>query len=798
LTIHRATLLASVCLFAVAPYVAQAASSSTSSSAAATSAAPAPVIESITVEGNQRIETSTILSYVLVRVGDPFNPDEIDRSLKALYATGLFQNVALTRMGNGLVVEVLENPIVNEIAFEGRHKLTEDQIKAVIKLRSRAVFTPALAEADRAAILGLYAQKARFGAVVNPVIIRLPENRVNVVFEITEGGPTLVSRIAFVGNNHYSEERLRQVVSSREQAWFRFLSTSDTFDPDRVAYDAELLRRFYLSHGYADFQVLSSTAELTPDRDSFVVTFTLSEGKQYHVGKVNVISDLRDITPEQLQPSVELRPGDLYNGDAVERSTTAMETLVRNRGFAFVQVTPQVARHPDTATLDLQFTVGEGPRVYVERIDIQGNTRTEDKVLRRQFALAEGDAYNASVVTTTKQALKDLGYFGDVDITSAQGSAADRADLTVKVTEKSTGSLSLSAGYATDYGPLIGAGISDSNLAGTGIAWGINGSIAAKQNTADVSVADPYFLDRNMVASIDLFHTFVNEDTTANYEESRAGVNLSIGYQYSEHLGQSWTYSLVDRNLQDTINYTLVSPYIELENGSSLLSEIGQTTSLDYRDSKTDPHSGSLWQLGTDFAGVGGQEDYIRAQLHGYYYVPLQAITGNADWVLAISGGAGNLWNVEGNREQIVDRFFLGGDNLRGFAAGGAGPHDSTTGDSLGGRTEWNQTTEVRFPLPVSADIGLSGRAFVDIGGLQGVTRLYSHTAPGGEKTYNYIEAGGVQQEVTDDGSIRAGAGLGVSWDSPFGLINVDLGVPLHKELHDQTEFFRFDVGKRF
>jgi len=798
LTIHRATLLATVCLFAFAPYTARAAGPSKSSSTSGAAAtAPAPTIQSISVAGNQRIETSTILSYLLVRVGDPFDADEIDRSLKALYATGLFQNVEINRVGDGLVVEVLENPIVNEIAFEGRHKLTEDQIKAVIKLRARAVFTPALAEADRQAILGLYAQKARFGAVVNPVIIRLPENRVNVVFEITEGGPTLVSRIAFVGNDHFSEERLRQVVSSREQAWFRFLSTSDTFDPDRVAYDAELLRRFYLAHGYADFQVLSSTAELTPDRDSFIVTFTLSEGRQYHVGKVNLISDLRDITAEQLQPSVEVHTGDIYNGDAVERSTTAIETYVRNRGFAFVQVTPQVARHPDTGTLDLQFTVGEGPRVYVERIDIQGNTRTEDKVLRRQFTMAEGDAYNASEVTTTKQALKDLGYFGDVDITSVQGSAPDRADLTVKVTEKSTGSLSLSAGYATDYGPLIGAGISDSNLAGTGVAWGINGSLAAKQNQAEISVADPYFLDRNMVASVELFHSFVNENTTANYEESRAGVNLSAGYNYSTHLGQQWTYSLVQRSLQDTIDEDLVSPYIQLETGSSVLSEVGQTLSLDYRDSKTDPHSGTLWQFGTDFAGLGGDEHYVRAQLNGSYYVPLQAITGNSDWVLVIKGAGGSMWNYDGNHEQIVDHFFLGGETLRGFAAGGAGPHDSITGDSLGGRTEWNQTTEVDFPLPVSADIGLSGRAFVDVGGLQGITRLYAHTAPGGEVTYSYVKDD-TQQEVTDDGAIRAGAGVGISWDSPFGLINIDLGVPIHKQLHDQTEFFRFDVGKRF
>jgi outer membrane protein insertion porin family len=771
---------------------------------AAAPAAPAanngPVITSIAVTGNQRIETSTIASYLLVRVGDSFNQDELDRSIKALYATGLFQDVAIKRVGDGIVVYVLENPIVNQIAFEGRHKLTEDVVKGAITLRSRAVFTTALAEADRKALLALYAKKARFGATVTPVIIRLPENRVNVVFEINEGSATLVSRIAFVGNNHYTEERLRQVVSSREQAWFRFLSTSDTFDPERVAYDAELLRRFYLKAGYADFQVLSSTAELTPDKSSFIVSFTISEGQKYKVGKVSIVSNLRDITPEQLHGVVEPHTGDTYNGDAVERSTTAIEDYVRNRGFEFVEVEPRVLRHPDTHTLDLEFDVGEGPKVYVERIDIQGNTRTQDKVLRRQFALAEGDAYNASVVTKTKTALKDLGYFGDtIDINAAQGAAADRTVLTVKVTEKSTGSLNLGAGYATDYGPLISAGISDSNIVGTGISAGINGSIAAKQNSANIQVANPYLFDRNLVGTVDVFHTYVNNNQTSNYQESRAGITFSAGYAITDHLSQAWNYSFTQRSLQETVLPGLVSPYILQEIGSSYLSQIGQTIAVDYRDSKADPHSGMLWQFGTDYAGLGGDEHYARLKLNGYYYVPLQRLTGNAGWVLAISGGGGELIRIGNHPEEIVDRFFLGGDNLRGFAAGGVGPHDMTTGDSLGGREYWNQTTEVRFPLPVSADVGLTGRAFVDVGGLQGVSRLYAHGAGNGyAPIYNYNSSGGLQQEVTDDGTIRAAAGLGFSWDSPFGLINIDLGVPIHKKIHDQVEFFRFGVGTRF
>ncbi len=817
MSIHRATLLASVCLFAFAVHGADAAGSRKQSAAVpvaggAVASAPAagaqvpngPVIQSITVVGNQRIETDTIKSYLLVRVGDPFDPDEIARSLKALYATGLFQNVELKREGNGLVVGVLENPLVNEITFEGRHKLTEEQVKGAVKLVPRAVFTTAQVEADRQALLTLYAKKARFNAVVTPKIIRLPQNRVNVVFEISEGSASLVSRIAFVGDDHFTASKLREVVSSRQEAWFRFLSSSDDFDQERIAYDKELLRRFYLKAGYADFQVVDATAELTPDRSSFVLTFTLHEGKKYKVGKVDVVSNLRDVTAPELRSLVELSPGDTYDGDAVERSTKAIEDKVRNNGFAFVEVSPRVARHPETGTLDLLFNVGEGPRVYVERIDIQGNTVTKDKVLRRQFALAEGDAFSNSVVTKTKSSLEDLGYFGkNIQINSSQGSAPDRAVVTVKVEEKSTGELNLGAGYATDYGPMISAGVQLNNVVGSGIAAGISGSIAAMQNTAQVSVTDPYFMDRNLVTTVSLFHTYVNQNQVSNYTESRAGVTLGAGYQYSDHLGQSWNYSLVQRSLNNLYNYNeilnnQISAYIVNETGSSVLSQLGQTLALDYRDSKTDPHSGSIWQFGSDYAGLGGQEEYARVKLNGNYYVPLQSITGNSDWVLSISGGGGDMFVIGNHPEQIVDRFFLGGDNLRGFMAGGVGPHDMASGDSLGGKLEWNQTTEVRFPLPVSADVGLTGRAFVDMGGLQGVTRLYSHTIPGFAPTYNYSTVGGRQVEVTDDGTIRISTGVGFSWDSPFGLVNIDLGVPLKKQLHDQTEFFRFGVGKRF
>ena len=388
---------------------------------------PAPAagtIQSIKVTGNQRIEEGTIESYMLVQPGDPFDPDRLDRTLKTLYATGLFQDVSLQRQGDTLVVKVVENPLVNRVAFEGNHKLTDEQLRPEVQLRSRGVFTPALAEADRQRILALYARRGRYDTRVEPQIIRLDQNRVDVVFEINEGPSTLISRIAFVGNNAFSESRLRDVVNTRQQIWWRFLSTSDEYDPERVNFDKELLRRFYLKNGYADFQVKDATAELSPDRRSFFLTFTLSEGERYRNAKVSIISHLPKVPSDTLTHNLQVAEGDWYDGDAVGRTADAITDDIQNRGYAFVEVNPRITRHPETHTIDIVFDVGQGPRVYVERIDINGNTRTQDKVIRREFRVAEGDAFSEFAVRRTRQRLNDLGYFSNVTIQPQPGSAA--------------------------------------------------------------------------------------------------------------------------------------------------------------------------------------------------------------------------------------------------------------------------------------------------------------------------------------------------------------------------------------
>jgi outer membrane protein insertion porin family len=737
-------------------------------------------VGSVKVEGNQRIEEGTIRSYMLVRPGDPFDSEQLDRSLKTLYATGLFSDVSLRREGSVLVVKVVENPIVNRIAFEGNRQLTDETLRPEVQLRARAVFTAAAAASDRQRLLNLYARRGRFAARIDPKIIKLDQNRVDVVFEIDEGASALTSRIAFVGNKAFSERRLNEVISSREQAWWRFLSSSDSYDPERVNFDKEQLRRFYLSKGYADVEIVSATAEMAPDRSSFFLTYTINEGERYRIAKAEVNVTLKGATAEEVQRLLPFEAGDWYDGDAVERAVTSITEDLQGRGFPFVEVKPRVQRDREKHTIDIVLDVADGPHVYIERIDINGNQRTKDKVIRREFRVAEGDPFNAALVRLTRQRIDDLEFFAKTDIQAVPGSAPDKVVLNTTIEEKATGQLSVGGGYSSDIGALASFGLREKNLVGTGIDGAINTILAEKQTQINLSVTDPYFLDRNIVAGFDLFHIIQNNSDLADYRERRTGLTLRVGYQFSEHLRQLVTYSAVMRNVYNV--GTTASVYVQDAAGTTMLSQIGQALTVDYRDSRVEPRNGFVVRLGTDVAGLGGDAKFVRGKIDGAYYLPLDRLTGNTDWVLAFNAGVGYM-HTFGGKEQIIDRFFLGGDNLRGFETGGVGPHSTTTGDSIGGRFIWTQSTELRFPLPLSTDLGITGRAFVDIGSLSQVNQL----------TLN-----GVPQGVTDDASPRVGAGVGISWKTPVGLINIDVAQAVVKRKFDHTQIFRFGFGTRF
>lgn len=739
-------------------------------------------IAAIDVTGNHRIATSTILSYMLVQPGSAFNSQDVNLSLKTLYATGLFKTVSITRQGDDLVVHVVENPIVNAVYFQGNHAVTDKQMTAAVSLKPNAVFTPEEAASARAAILNLYAQHSHYDATVTPEIVRLPENRVNVVFDCHDGPQTLISRINFIGNRHYSQTTLREVISTRQDAWYRFLSSADEYNPERVKYDEELLRKFYYHHGYADFKIDSANAELAPDRKSFYLTFVMDEGPRYRISSVKVVSDIHNLSNKNLRSLVPIQKGNIFDGDAIGDAVKAISTQVQNEGFAFAQVQPDVKEDHKTHTVALTFRVIEGPRVYVERIAITGNTRTEDSVIRREMELAEGDPFNQTAVDDSKQNLKNLGYFKNPTVKVLPGSQPDKVVLDTHVDEQATGSFSLGGGYSTDLGALVNVGLSQNNFLGTGIDTSISGLLAQRGTQFNLGVTNPYLFGRNLIGGFDLFRTDTYNTTTYVFSERSIGGDVRLGFRYNDHVRQAFTYTVSSRDLYNILPGASI--YITNEQGTSSLSQIGQTLTFDYLDDRLDPTSGFDVALTTNFAGLGGTAKYLQYNATAKYYIPLQRLLGDKQWVMEFGGSIGYLQTLFGYKSMIADRFFLGGDTLLGFQTGGVGPHDTLYGDSLGGTFMWTENNILHFPLPVSPDLGVSGFTFADIGALSGgVTPLYQN---------------GQVLPIYDNPAPRVSIGVGVSWNTPFGLINLSFAEPIIKYKYDQVEQFRVSFGTRF
>ncbi len=731
----------------------------------------------VRIEGTQRIEPETVRSYLVVQPGDPFNDERVDRSLKALFATGLFADVNLRRDGDVLIVRVVENPIINRIAFEGNHKFDEAALNAELQLRPRVVYTRTKVQADVKRLLDLYRRSGRFAASVDPKVITLDQNRVDLVFEIDEGAVTGISSINFVGNHQFSASRLQESIQTKESRWYRFLSTDDTYDPDRLTYDRELLRKFYLAQGYADFRVVSAIAELTPAKDGFFVTFTLEEGERYRFGKIDLESKIKDLNASELKPLVTVNGGDWYNADEVEKTITALTDALGNRGYAFVDVQPRVNRNREAHTIDVTFEIQEGPRVFVERIDIVGNQRTLDYVVRREVRLVEGDAFNTSKVRRSQQRIRNLGFFKKVEVTNAQGSAPDRTVVTVEVEEQSTGELSLGGGFSTTDGPIGDVSLRERNLLGKGQDLRIGLTLSARSQQVDLSFTEPYFLDRNIAAGFDLFQIDQKNQLNATYTQFSLGGALRAGYQISEPLRQTLRYTLRTDSIRDV--QSNASLFIAQQAGSRLSSVVGQVLLYDKRDNKNDPTDGYFVSLGDDGAGLGGDVRYVRNKLAGGWFYSLYP-----DWVISATGEFGDIRGL-GQGVRIQDRFFVGGDNLRGFATAGIGPRDASTGDALGGNDYYVGSLGVGFPLGLPQEFGLSGRVFTDVGSLFNIDLDRSNPA-----LANVV--------VEESSKPRLSAGTGVSWKSPLGPIRLDVAYPILKQTFDKKEFFRIGFGTRF
>jgi outer membrane protein insertion porin family len=803
--------------------------------------AQTPTVTSIAVQGNQRVEADTIRSYFKPGPGGRLDAFQIDEGVKALYATGLFQDVRPAIQGGRLIITVVENPVINRIAFEGNKKVKDDQLKAEIQSKERGTLSRPVVQADTARLVEVYRRSGRFDVRIEPKIIELPNNRVDLVFEISEGVKTGVRQIIFVGNRAYSSYRLKDVIKTSTTGLLAFLQTGDIYDPDRIEADRELLRRFYLKHGYIDVRIVSAVGEYDPALRGFVITFMIEEGEQYRFGTINVVSTIRLLDPALLRSRLRAYPGDIYNAEAVEKSVEDMTIEAAKRGFAFATVRPSAVRDPQTRTVNLTFSVDEGQRAYIERINVRGNTRTRDYVIRREFDLSEGDAYNRALVNRAERRLKNLAYFKSVKISTEPGSAPDRVILNVDVEEQSTGEFSVSGGYSTADGFIGEVSVAERNLLGRGLFGKIAVQYGQYTRGAQVSFVDPYFLGYRVAFGLDLFYKQQNPTSYVSYETQTLGFGTRLGFQLREDLGLQLRYSLYQQKVTlppnlmncnninpDFINtfptadkvgtslaltppagYTgIANCYVdgeaslavkrELAGGPVITSLVGYTLSHNSLDNNKSPTSGILTEFRQDFAGVGGDVKFIRssADLYAYYEVISDVVS-----LVHLQGGAISGWD---GGLRMLDHFQMGANLVRGFAPAGIGPRDLTQlpftgvyGDALGGTYYWGASLELQTPLYfLPKDAGVKLAAFADAGS------LWNYVGPTTFPATGEIISGSICSTPPcpiDNGMhVRSSVGVGLIWDSPFGPLRFDYAFPLSKEPYDRVQQFRFGGGTKF
>jgi outer membrane protein insertion porin family len=776
---------------------------------ASTGAAMAQTAASIAVEGNRRVESETVRSYFRPGPGGRLGPQEIDEGLKALYATGLFTDVHINNSGNRLVVTVVENPVLNRVAFEGNKKAKDDQLRQEVQSKPRGTLSKPTVQADVQRIIEIYNRTGRFDVTVVPKIIELPNNRVDLVFEIKEGDKTGIKEIKFNGAKAYSYGRLKEVIKTSVSNWLSFLQTTDIYDPDRVEADRDLLRRFYLAHGYADVRIISAVGEYDPARKGFIVTFNIDEGNQYRVGTVDVVSNVKSIDPVTLRNTIKLSAGSVYNADLLEKSVEAMTIEAAKRGYAFAIVRPRGDRNPETRKINLVFVVDEGARAYIERINIRGNVRTRDYVIRREFDLSEGDAYNRALIDRAERRLKNLDYFKEVKITNEPGSAPDRVVVNVDLEEKATGEFSVAGGYSTSDGFLAEASVADRNLMGRGQY--AKASVTYGQNTRgiELSFVEPYLLGYRMSGGVDLFYKQNQATSTTSYGTTTMGGNLRLGFALTEELSVQPHYSLYRQEIKLASYYNCfpaksgscqpasLPVRMELANGPVTVSMLGYTANYNTLDNNKNPTGGLVASLTQDVAGIGGDVNFIRtsAEVRNYFEV-LPDVVG----VFKVQGGNIAGWGDKNLR--MLDHFQMGPNLVRGFASGGIGPRDLTPGstnDALGGTMYWGTSAEFQTPLYfLPKEIGIKFATFADAGSVWGYKGPTSWNVTG--ETLNV--------GLDSPSMIRASIGAGLIWDSPLGPLRFDLAYPLKKycaipavggaEVCDKTQIFRFGGGTKF
>ena len=733
--------------------------------------AGAAEVKDIQINGLQRVEPETVSAYLEIESGQNVSQTDIDVALKRLYATGLFADVSLDMLGDGqLIVKVVENPIVNQRYFEGNEALEDSMLERELQLNSGAIYSVAKVQQDAQRIVEVYKRTGRYSTIVEPKIIKRDQNRVDLIFEINEGPEASIDKISFVGNKHFSDSELQSEIMSKESRWYRIFSASETYDPEKTNYDKELLRRFYAKHGYADFRVSTAVAELSSDKKSFVLTYVIDEGPRYKMTDINIASSVGDIDVETLYPEILVEKGEWYNADKIEKSVYALTEELGRRGVAFIDVNSVLNKDTHTGEVEVTFDISEGQRLFIDKINIIGNTRTEDKVIRREFRLDEGDEFNVSKIKASRRNIEALDYFSKVDIQTEPTDDENKANLNVKVEEKSTGAFNVGIGYSTVNGALVHVGIAENNFQGKGQKLSADMAISQRSSEYDLSFTEPYFMGRRLSAGVDLFRTEEDYQDEGSYDSETTGGRLRLGWNYTDDLAQYVRYTLSKDKISDVDDDA--SKYIKEEEGSYTNSAIGQTIVYDKRDSKINPREGYYLSFGNDIAGLGGDEKYFKFDAKAYKYY---TISDNYTFKFFVNGGYIAGYGDEDVR--LAHRYYLGGSNMRGFEYAGIGARDKYTQDALGGN--WMIYSGAEFQFPVGLDeLGVRGRTFVDVGALGKPDNIDEHYVEYSDKP-------------------RVAAGVGFQWMSPMGQIDVDLAFPIVKEDYDETEVFRLNFGSK-
>jgi outer membrane protein insertion porin family len=737
-------------------------------------------VNKIVVKGNARTETSTVISFLGIDIGKTIDSEDINKAVSNLYESGLFKDVKISLQKSELVVSVVENSVVKEVVFEGNKKIKSEDLQKELLLSPRTVFSESALQKDVKRIVSVYAKVGRFSAEVKPKVINQTQNRVVIVYQIKENSVAKISKITFIGNKDYDSSVLKREISSKQKSILRLLSSDDVYDPDRVDYDIELLRRFYFSNGYADFKVVNKTAEQSPVNDNFNIVFTVSEGPKYRFGDVSVKSEFKSLDITSLDKSIESKKSDTFNADKVNATIKAMTAKLSEKGFAFVDVQADYKTNKENNTLDVVYIIKEGPKVYVNQVNIKGNTRTIDSIIRRQILLAEGDSFNSQKLKDSEKNINNLGYFKKVKVDTEKTENPDQVDVNVDVAERSTGSLNFGAGYSTSGGAFGQVSLLERNLIGTGKTIRSKVAVSQLTNDVDFGISDPYFLDYDLTAGLDLFYQDRKNNNTSlsdrTFENNTLGASFNVGYELTDLLTHvmKYTYRRDDvKNVSDN-----ASIYIKEQKGKNTSSYVTSSLIYDRRDNKFKPTEGTYLRYDLDLAGLGGDSKYIKNRGRATQYVPIY----KKDLILKVTGTAGDIRGYNGEKVKITDRFFLDENDVRGFRNDGLGPRDAVTGDPLGGNTYYTASTDLLFPLKfLPEEMDLTGSIFFDTGTLYGIDPLTTSTNP-----------------IFDEKNLRSSYGAGLGWNSPVGPINIYYAEPLNEKKPDKTRKFTLSFGTNF